>query len=178
MISCNMRSSDKPRIPPPSDRANYEPSVIEYGTSQMHQAITILIHGALEAEAWWSGVGSSDSAPGRKRQLAQDAIRTPATTRELIKVQMCAPRRTRDPASGMPGYRAGPVSTIRLTGGLAMCELGHGPQVTRYTAKCPACGSQMEEPRWNCCGKICGVNMRNTKLPAGINLWTHSCYLD
>ena len=60
MISCNMRSSDKPRIPPPSDRANQEPSIIKYETSETHQAITTLIHEAPEAQAWWGGVGSSD----------------------------------------------------------------------------------------------------------------------
>ena len=75
MISCNMRSSDKPRIPPPSDRANYEPSIIEYGFSQTHQEITALIREAPEAEAWWGGVRSSDGAP-----VQLDGLQPPLTT--------------------------------------------------------------------------------------------------
>jgi len=50
MISFNIRSSDKPRISPPSDHK----LGVEY--SKTHQAITILIYQVPQTETWWQEV--------------------------------------------------------------------------------------------------------------------------
>ena len=64
---------------------------MECGFLKTHQAITTLTHQAPEAQAWW-GVGSSDSAPGRKLKVAQRHI-TDSSHLSQLSDQMFVPRR-------------------------------------------------------------------------------------